>query len=241
MVGPNEAIGVNLSHQVSGNSAKIRRLDEQLSSARRITRFSEDAAGGTIADRFEAAIRGFQQEIRNDQDAYARLQVRDGSLGSVGADLQRIRELRVQQEGGLDIASFQAVEDEIAQRLDNVRQTLETNAFAGSPAVEPGESLARVLAGSSDLESVDAALAETTSQRGAGGAEMNAIQSRVANREVAVENLIAAQSRIADLDMARAASERVNADIRLQASVGALQSFGNVNRQNITLLLDGLS
>jgi flagellin len=72
----------------------------RLSSGKRITRASDDAAGQAIAGRMEAQIRGLNQSVRNIKDGQALVDTQEGALQEVSTILQRMRELAVQASGG---------------------------------------------------------------------------------------------------------------------------------------------
>ena len=68
----------------------------RLSSGLRINSAKDDAAGLAISERFTSQIRGLNQAARNANDGISLAQVAEGGLGSVGTNLQRMRELAVQ-------------------------------------------------------------------------------------------------------------------------------------------------
>lgn len=69
---------------------------ERLSSGLRVNRAADDAAGLSIATRMGSQIRGFNQAIRNTNDAISMIQVAEGAVSETESALQRIRELSVQ-------------------------------------------------------------------------------------------------------------------------------------------------
>ena len=72
----------------------------RLSSGKRITRASDDAAGQAIAGRMESQIRGLSMAIRNAKDGQALVDTQEGALQEVTGMLQRMRELAVQAASG---------------------------------------------------------------------------------------------------------------------------------------------
>lgn len=69
---------------------------ERLSSGLRVNRAADDAAGLAVATRMSSQIRGFNQAIRNTNDAISMIQVAEGAVSETESALQRIRELSVQ-------------------------------------------------------------------------------------------------------------------------------------------------
>src|ERR1043166_6604663 len=61
----------------------------RLSSGLRINSAKDDAAGLAISDRFTSQIRGINQAARNTNDGISLAQTAEGSLASIGDNLQR--------------------------------------------------------------------------------------------------------------------------------------------------------
>ena len=94
-------INTNLSAVAAQNSLRTSALNqttamERLSSGIRINSAKDDAAGLAISTRMTANIRGLGAAIRNANDGISLTQTAEGSLSSIGDNLQRIRELAVQ-------------------------------------------------------------------------------------------------------------------------------------------------
>ena len=68
----------------------------RLSSGLRINSAKDDAAGLAISERFTSQVRGLNQAARNANDGISMAQTAEGALGTIGGNLQRIRELAVQ-------------------------------------------------------------------------------------------------------------------------------------------------
>lgn len=68
----------------------------RLSSGLRVNTAKDDAAGLAISERFTAQIRGYNQAVRNSNDAISLAQTAEGALQEVANALQRIREISVQ-------------------------------------------------------------------------------------------------------------------------------------------------
>lgn len=94
-------INTNLGAIAAQNSLRTSGLNstsamERLSSGIRINSAKDDAAGLAISTRMTANIRGLGAAIRNANDGISLTQTAEGSLSSIGDNLQRIRELAVQ-------------------------------------------------------------------------------------------------------------------------------------------------
>ncbi|MBN2037796.1 MAG: hypothetical protein JW768_13735 [Chitinispirillaceae bacterium] len=79
---------------------QLEKILEQLSTAKRINRASDDAAGLGIAERLTTQIRGFRQASQNIADATAALDIADGAAREISDMLQRQRELAVAAQNG---------------------------------------------------------------------------------------------------------------------------------------------
>lgn len=87
-----EAVQTNLK----AVSQKADSALQQLSSGKRITKASDDAAGLAIATNLNAQTKGLRQAVRNANDGASMVQVAEGGLNEVGNILVRLRELTVQ-------------------------------------------------------------------------------------------------------------------------------------------------
>jgi len=105
----------------------------RLSSGLRINSAKDDAAGLAIADRFTSQIRGLNQAARNANDGISLAQTAEGSLASVGDNLQRIRELSVQAANATNSASDRAsLQLEVAQLVSEIDRVATQTAFNGT-------------------------------------------------------------------------------------------------------------
>lgn len=184
----------------------------KLSSGKRITKSSDDAAGLAIAKKLEATIRGQKMASRNANNAISMVQVAEGGLNETTNILTRLRELSVQaasdtvgeQERGYLNLEYQ----QMLSELDRIAQTTE---FNGMP----------LLKGESSNGTLDFHV-------GAFGGENNRIQFDAASTDATSENLGIDSSTIVDKDEASdnlskidVAIERVSA---FRANFGSIQA-----------------
>ena len=103
----------------------------RLSSGLRINGAKDDAAGVAIVERFTSQIRGLNQAARNANDGISLAQTAEGALGSMSANLQRIRELAVQSanatNNSTDRKALQQEVSQLASELDRVAKTTQFN------------------------------------------------------------------------------------------------------------------
>jgi flagellin len=96
---------LNAQRQLFDSSNSLSRSFERLSSGQRINRASDDAAGLQIAERMTSQIQGLNQGVRNATDAISMTQTAEGALGETANMLQRMRQLAVQSQNGINSAA----------------------------------------------------------------------------------------------------------------------------------------
>jgi flagellin len=117
---------------LSMSQASLTTSMQRLSSGLRINSAKDDAAGLAISDRMTSQIRGLNQAARNANDGISLAQVAEGALGSVSANLQRIRELAVQAANGTNSASDrQALQQEVLQLTQEIARVGTQTEFNG--------------------------------------------------------------------------------------------------------------
>lgn len=90
---------------------------------------------------------------------------------------------------------------------------------------------------SSLLKTVDEAVGRVSSQRAALGAYQNRLEHTINNLDTAAENLQAAESRIADADMAQAMMKLIQNNLLQEVSMAMLAQFYQHQRRMVDLLL----
>ncbi len=108
---------LNAQRNLNTSQTSLATALQRLSSGLRINSAKDDAAGLAISERFTTQIRGLNQAARNANDAISLAQTAEGALGTIGANLQRIRELAVQSRNATNSASDRAALNTEAQQL----------------------------------------------------------------------------------------------------------------------------
>ncbi len=130
-------INTNISAIAAQNSLRVTGLAqtnamERLSSGIRINSAKDDAAGLAISTRMTANIRGISAAIRNANDGISLTQTAEGSLISIGDNLQRIRELAVQSANtGNNASDRAALNNEAAQLISEIDRIADNSTFNG--------------------------------------------------------------------------------------------------------------
>ena len=105
----------------------------RLSSGLRINSAKDDAAGLAISERFTSQIRGLSQAARNANDGISLAQTAEGSLGSIGSNLQRMRELAVQSANATNSSSDRAaLQQEVTQLASEIDRVATQTQFNGT-------------------------------------------------------------------------------------------------------------
>ena len=105
----------------------------RLSSGLRINSAKDDAAGLAISERFTSQIRGLTQAARNANDGISLAQTAEGALGSIGSNLQRMRELAVQSANATNSSSDRAaLQQEVGQLASEVDRVATQTQFNGT-------------------------------------------------------------------------------------------------------------
>jgi flagellin len=93
---------LNAQRQLFNTSNSLDKSFERLSSGLRINSAADDAAGLQISNRLTSQVEGLNQGIRNANDAISLTQTAEGALGETTNALQRIRQLAIQSQNGIN-------------------------------------------------------------------------------------------------------------------------------------------
>jgi flagellin len=106
---------------LSRTNKALQKILERLSTAQRINRASDDAAGLSISEQLRTQVRGFSMATRNVSDAISALNIGEGASAEISDLLQRNRELAVQSSNGTLTDDLRAQLDvEFQQNLDEI-------------------------------------------------------------------------------------------------------------------------
>ncbi|MBF0622641.1 MAG: flagellin FliC [Magnetococcales bacterium] len=123
---------LNAQRNLNKTTQTLGKTFERLSSGLRLNRAADDAAGLNISTRMTSQIRGFNQAMRNTNDAISLIQVTEGALEETEAALQRIRELSVQAANDTLITSDREdIWNEVAELVDEIDRIANDTEFNG--------------------------------------------------------------------------------------------------------------
>lgn len=145
---------LNAQRNLFESSTSLNKSFERLASGIRINSAADDAAGLQIADRITTQVQGLEQASRNANDAISLTQVAEGALTETTSALQRIRQLAVQSQNGINSeADRAALQKEVsALKLEISRISTDTT-FNGVEVLNGGFS-AKFLVGANSGQSV---------------------------------------------------------------------------------------
>lgn len=123
---------LNAQRQLLTSGLGLDQAFKRLSSGYRINSAADDAAGLQISSRMTAQITGLNMAVRNAQDGISFARVTEGAMQEVSTMLQRMRELVIQSDNGLNSAQDkEAIQDEITALRTEVDRIADTTTFSG--------------------------------------------------------------------------------------------------------------
>ncbi|MDH1334222.1 flagellin [Comamonas thiooxydans] len=124
---------LNAQRNLGASQSSLATSMQRLSSGLRINSAKDDAAGLAIAERMSAQVRGLNQAQRNANDGVSLAQTAEGALGTIGGNLQRIRELAVQSRNATNSTEDrQALDAEVQQLKLEIQRVAEQTSFNGT-------------------------------------------------------------------------------------------------------------
>jgi flagellin len=210
-------------------------------------------------------IRGLTQAQRNTQDGVSMVQTAEGNLDEVHSMLQRVRELAVQyKNGSISQASRDAIQTEIDQLASEIERIGSSAEFNGTKLLNAattislqvgandGEvitvasislgqaigsaALSLTATGTADISEIDAAIDAVSTARATFGAVQNRLEHTLAVQATYQENLVAAESRIRDVDMAEEMTNLTKTQILQQAGTAMLAQANQAPQAVLSLL-----
>jgi flagellin len=263
----NNIEALDAHRRLAASSTKLSKSMEKLSSGSRINHAADDAAGLAISERMRGQIRGLAQAQRNIQDGVSLVQTAEGNLDEVHSMLQRVRELAVQYKNGtLSAANQTAIQSEVNQLVSEIERIGSSAKFNGISLLSDDTSLVTFQVGANDneiitvslisltqttasaslldlsdasiLSTIDSAIDAISNARAEFGAVQNRLEHALNVTSTYHENLVGAESRIRDVDMAEEMVELTKQQI-LQQAGQAMLGQANQAPQSVLQLLRG--
>jgi flagellin len=255
-----EALGAH--RNLTATAGHIAKSMERLSSGYRINRAADDVAGLAISERMRSQVRGLAQSARNIQDGVSLVQTAEGNLDEVHSMLQRVRELAVQYKNGTlsssDQAAIQTEVNQLASEIERIGTSAKFNgitllAASGTVTFQVGVNDAdsitvstislgstvgsfSTLSGANAISVIDAAITSVSSARATFGAVQNRLEHSLSANAVYRENLVAAESRVRDVDMASEMVDFTKYQILQQAGTSMLAQANQAPQSVMSLI-----
>jgi flagellin len=162
---------LNAQRNLSMSQSTLQTSLQRLSSGLRINSAKDDAAGLAITSRMTSQINGLNQAVRNANDGVSLAQSAEGALGTVGDNLQRIRELAIQSANSTNSSSDRAaINSEAQQLLSEIQRVAQTTQFNGLNLLDGSFSAAQFQVGANANQTIALSItAATTSALGSWG------------------------------------------------------------------------
>ncbi|MBU3022163.1 flagellin [Aestuariibacter sp. A3R04] len=126
------ASSLNAQRQLFDVSNALSTSFERLSSGFRINSAKDDAAGLQITDRMTSQVQGLNQAVRNANDAISLSQTAEGALDETTTALQRIRQLAVQSQNGINSSADRlALQKEVSALKTEITRISTDSQFNG--------------------------------------------------------------------------------------------------------------
>ena len=124
---------LNAQRNLTSSQSSLSTSMQRISSGMRINSAKDDAAGLAIATRMGTQITGLNQAARNANDGVSLAQTAEGALGTIGNNLQRIRELAVQSRNATNSTEDRnALQKEVTQLKSEIDRVSKDTAFNGT-------------------------------------------------------------------------------------------------------------
>lgn len=222
----------------------LEKILERISTAQRINRASDDAAGLAISEQLRTQVNGFKMASQNVSDAMSSLNIADGTSTEISAMLQRQRELALQassdtintdQRASLNV-EYQQINQEITRIANSAQFNTQnvangTGLGAGGAAIQVGPNAGDQLnlqpinmtaeaigvAGTSVLNQASATVAITAIDTA-----LNALNTQRSTVGATVNRLESAQNSLMMAQVNTQAAESVLRDQNIAESITAL-------------------
>ena len=212
-------------------------------SGQRINSAKDDAAGLAVRELMRADIATARQGSRNVSDGISMLQTADGAASAISGNLTRMQQLVTQASTGtLSTDQKNIIQQEFNQLAEANAQIASSTTFNdislfqnGSVEIELGDgnmisvSTEAMAAVSADVvndpagaaAAVETAITQVNTMRGNLGASSNRLESAGSVLDIKAENILASESRISDVDMAKEVANMTAKKIAVESAIAA--------------------
>jgi flagellin len=221
---------LNAQRQLFDVSDRLNTSFERLSSGFRINSASDDAAGLQISDRLTSQVQGLNQAVRNANDAISLTQTAEGALGEVTSSLQRIRQLAVQSQNGINSSADRLALQKEVSALRTEISRIATDTQFGNVNLLNGSFSASFLVGANAGQTISVNLSS-----GSLGSISGFSATGLGITTNGVDTATGASALLSDVDAAISGIGAVRADL------GALQNRFQSTIRNLSNISENLS
>ena len=222
-----ETFIINQSRLTGSNIDKLMR---QLSSGKRINSAADDPSGLAVSEKMESLLKGLRQSSMNDEDMRNFNNFAESAIAQDQDLLNRVRELIVRASNGIlapdDKEIIQTEIDELIKQIDMNAQFSQLNtipAIKDLTAKNLGLDAVDVMHNAdASIGIIDTALTKLTRGRILKGVQANILTFRIEGKSWYYINMLEAQSRITDMDMAEGISNLTRSSVMLKSQHGLL-------------------
>lgn len=231
---------LNAQRQLLASTLGLNTAFTRLSSGFRINSAADDAAGLQISNRMTSQINGMNQAVRNANDGISVAQVAEGALQETTNMLQRMRELVVQADNGINSAQDrQAIQEEINELQKELNRIADTTEFSGKKLLN-GDIAGGInfLVGSTGSAAERVSISVNSMRADAIGSGVEIDGNAVAIGSVADVDVSATQSSQEQLTVLDKAISEVGSQ---RSRLGAIQNRFNSTISNLTNVVENVS
>lgn len=128
---------LNAQRNLNSSQSSLATSLQRLSSGLRINSAKDDAAGLAISERMSSQVKGLTVAARNANDGISLSQTAEGALGTIGDNLQRVRELSVQSANATNSQSDRdALQAEVEQLISEIDRVANQTSFNGTKLLD---------------------------------------------------------------------------------------------------------
>lgn len=252
-------VSLNGANEASKASAVLSKQLSNMASGLRINTAANDASGLAIRELLRADVATARQGSRNVQDGISMLQTAEGSAGAASTLLTRMKQLAMQASNGTySDQQKNIMQQEFQQLSEEITRISDTTTYNGTRLHQDGQSVS-IAFGDGDMisintegmpvisadliddaagaaEIINAAIDQLSAYRSRLGASINRLENVASVLDIEVENLLAAESQISDLDMAISVTSMIASEIGLNVALAG-QAQAKTISQTVTMLL----
>jgi flagellin len=216
----------------------LSQAQQRLSSGVRINSASDDPTGLVTATAADSQVRGANQAVLNANSGITTAQTNDGYLSQVTSNLQRLREIAVQNGGSASGVEATALitENTRINGLVNAATSTVVNDANGGTFTTTGVKPTLASTATSTVAQFDTDIAAVSTARANYGADIASLSSAVATLQTYSVNKSATYSAIMDTNYATESSNMAKNNILQQAGMAALAQANQTPNSVLSLL-----